>query len=1018
MVGAAVAVALLSLSAAAEESWSSVPPIANADLWGVCYGGGQFVAVGAGGTVLGSPDGLTWTRRASGTTEWLLAVAHNGRVFVAVGDHHTILVSSDGIIWRQRAYNGAGPRLNGVAARDGYFVAVGEKAEITVSVDEGETWTSASSSQTGFVGESWLRAAGPDLRRTTGFLVGGQNGILLNVDIPSLAPLELSVTPSAPVATDVEAIAVEASDVMVIAGASALFTVPGTAGHAYENGFGPLRYRGVVSYNHGELVGVAEGGYIVSSRFQFSGFLGLERATAPAAPDLNAVAASPAAVVAVGNRGAILRKAIPPQAPLVIDGSGSANPAYAGDNVQFAVLASGTSPMSYQWSRNGIPIPGATNAFLDLKNVSQVLEGNYTVAITNAYGSATTEFPLSIVYARPPRVVDANFHADLTNPTQVTSLTDGKILVYDNSNPPALVRLNADGSRDASFTASVSGSSFYMDDRGGILIWGQTTEGYLDHLVRLGTDGSVDRSFAEPATLYGTPIALSDGRFVILNGTAGGISIRHFNSDGRVDAASPSSIIPFPWPTDFLSDFHSVKDEAGRVLVLVTATSLNATQEATRFLFRLSSDGSYDRSYPSVAIADELDELVYAGGKLYGRHRFSSDLGPPAHMPQVNIIFTRLNLDGSPDKTYATVAVSWNPLFQYVGATLAPDGSVLIAGEVAIRRYDPDGHADRYFSAQLIGVNTFGLNLHPVSDGTILISSGAFGPLRSIDGVETSGLARIIPVTDTFKTRLVNLSLRASAGTGPQTLIAGFVVTGNSGSEDLLVRGIGPGLASVGVPPGDALRDPHLTLFSGTSAIATNEDWNIAVADVANRVGAFPLPPGSRDAAFVTSLSRGAYTVHVSGADATPGTALIELYDTNAAPTNGDSSRLVNISGRCRLNTADDVLIAGFVISGQSAKRILIRAVGPGLRQLGVTDAMADPQLTIYHGNEVVAANGDWTFTLPMVDLFKDLGAFALDQDSKDAVVVIDLPPGVYTAVACGTGGSPGSVLLEVYEAF
>jgi hypothetical protein len=59
----------------------------------VTYGNGTFVAVGEGGTILTSPDGVSWTARTSGTSNWLDGVAYGNGLFVAVGDRGTILTS-------------------------------------------------------------------------------------------------------------------------------------------------------------------------------------------------------------------------------------------------------------------------------------------------------------------------------------------------------------------------------------------------------------------------------------------------------------------------------------------------------------------------------------------------------------------------------------------------------------------------------------------------------------------------------------------------------------------------------------------------------------------------------------------------------------------------------------------------------------------------------------------------------------------------------------------------------------
>ncbi len=123
--------------------------------------------------------------------------------------------------------------------------------------------------------------------------------------------------------------------------------------------------------------------------------------------------------------------------------------------------------------------------------------------------------------------------------------------------------------------------------------------------------------------------------------------------------------------------------------------------------------------------------------------------------------------------------------------------------------------------------------------------------------------------------RLVNLSTRTVTATSP--LIAGFVVSG--GTRRVVVRAVGPSLAGFGVT--DALRDPRLTVYADNTVRAMNDDWGggAILTDIFTRVGAFPLPADSRDAAILLTLNPGAYTVHVQGANSTPGSVLLELYE-------------------------------------------------------------------------------------------------------------------------------------------
>jgi hypothetical protein len=136
--------------------------------------GTQFVAVGYNGTILTSPDGVTWTQQASGTGNDLHGVTWGGTQFVSVGYNSTILTSPDGVIWTKQGSNcWSGCDLHGVAWGGMQFVAVGSKGTILTSPD-GVTWTSQAS------------GTGNDLHGVTSFgahvVVGGNGTILTSSD--------------------------------------------------------------------------------------------------------------------------------------------------------------------------------------------------------------------------------------------------------------------------------------------------------------------------------------------------------------------------------------------------------------------------------------------------------------------------------------------------------------------------------------------------------------------------------------------------------------------------------------------------------------------------------------------------------------------------------------------------------------------------------------------------------------------------------------------------------------------
>lgn len=141
---------------------------------------------------------------------------------------------------------------------------------------------------------------------------------------------------------------------------------------------------------------------------------------------------------------------------------------------------------------------------------------------------------------------------------------------------------------------------------------------------------------------------------------------------------------------------------------------------------------------------------------------------------------------------------------------------------------------------------------------------------------EVHDLTRL-PAAAATAGRLSNLSARALVSPGGERLIAGFEVAG--GPARVLIRAIGPTLGQFDVR--SYLGDPWLEVYRGSVLVAANDDWHPATAPepLQRRAGAFGLPVRSRDAAIATSLPPGTYTVHVGGAGADTGVALVEVFE-------------------------------------------------------------------------------------------------------------------------------------------
>lgn len=265
--------------------------------------------------------------------------------------------------------------------------------------------------------------------------------------------------------------------------------------------------------------------------------------------------------------------------------------------------------------------------------------------------------------------------------------------------------------------------------------------------------------------------------------------------------------------------------------------------------------------------------------------------------------------------------------------------------------------------------------------------------------------------------RLVNLSTRGFVPPGG-SLTPGFFIK-SSAPKPLLIRAVGPTLATFGV--GTALGEATLDVIaqSSTAVVASNSDWGgtSTLSNAFASVGAFPLAADSKDAALQTDLASAGYSVRIAPRESgQSGITLAEIYDADSTASSG---RLVNLSTLGFVGTGENVLTAGFVISGNTAKRVLIRAIGPGLAPFGVSDVLANPQLGLVPlgGNEPLATNDDWPNVADLRNAFTNAGAFQLADGSKDAALVVTLEPGAYTVIVSSVDGrSTGQALVEIYD--
>ncbi len=345
------------------------------------------------------------------------------------------------------------------------------------------------------------------------------------------------------------------------------------------------------------------------------------------------------------------------------------------------------------------------------------------------------------------------------------------------------------------------------------------------------------------------------------------------------------------------------------------------------------------------------------------------------------------------------------------------------------------------FNSVALGAPTFewrrnGAIVAGASSATLVISGASAAQEGTYTVTATNASGAAISDSVTLKTntatatqvgRLVNLSILTTAGTGSKILTVGASVGPLSSTEalPLVMRGVGPALKEFFGISG-ALDDPTMTIFpaGSSSALAANDNWGSGQAtnSLFKSLGAFELSPGSLDSAFASlapGLRVGGYTVQVAGKGSSSGTVIAEIYDAAGSARTATTPRLVNLSTRAQLDTAGE-LVVGFVLRGLSARTVLVRAVGPSLGALGVEGVMPDPKLELFdndNGGKKIGENDNWGGDEQIVNVARSVGAFALaGNDTKDAVLLMTLPAGAYSARLSGVGGAGGTAIVEVYE--
>ena len=626
-----------------------------------------------------------------------------------------------------------------------------------------------------------------------------------------------------------------------------------------------------------------------------------------------------------------------------------------GNTVTFSVAASSATQLTYQWSFNGAPIAGAISSTYTTPPVTLAGQGLYTVAVTNSVGTTVSAASLTATFTHDPTYGFSSWTSTTPLPTGTSYIA----VAFDGTN---------------FLTVGLDGTAYYSKD---------------------GTAWTASASNGPPGQAWGqlnsvvnipganTLVAVGNGGAIVTYGT--GTYSGSLQASGTTNiltgvAYGNGSLVAVGYGGACVTSNSGAATWASQTTG--TTQNLNAVAYGNGIFVAVGLDGTVETSSDGTKwAAQKLGSSDDLYGVAYGARGFVA-------------VGTNGGLFTSPDGVLWLQQVSpTNTVLVHVGYG---DGTFVAIG----------------FLGTILTSGDEGVTWSSQSSGTGARLDGVVLGNDSFILVGTGGVMEKSAATD--PSRIINLSARSTVGTGGNILIAGFVLNG-TGTKQVLLRGVGPTLAQFGVT--QALAQPHLALISSAGAtLAANSIWGggPTLTDAFVQVGAFALPGGSDDAALLQPLGAGSYTAQLSGLSSTTGVGLAEIYD---ADTGTPTARLINISARANVGTASNILIAGFVISGNTPETVLIRGIGPTLSQFGVTGSLATPQLVLYDSdNNTLESNSGWGGTAPLTQAFAEVGAFSLTSKSADAAMLVTLPPGAYTAEVSGVGGATGVGLAEIYE--
>jgi hypothetical protein len=1039
-------------------SWTALSSGTTQSLLGIGTDGNTLFVVGLGRTILASTDGQSWTPRTppslNNSSYRGIAKSHGG--WLVVGDVGVALFSLDGVVWDYLPNLALGEGLNAVASNGVSAIATGNGATILQAGDPAllpsggaPTFTSPIASQNLLAGAfttlvanmsgaaplsyQWYKNGTAIASATTASLgfVPVQTGDAgaYTVTVSNTAGSITSVAATLAVTPKPNFVwrnpLPEGGTLNAVTFANGRFLAAGTGSRVLTSTNG-VNWRLAATLPTTQIIGVGSDGLqwvaVGNNGALFTSMDTINWAQRnPSTPtNLRSVVKVNNAWIACGDNGTIITS--PDGAAWTVRPTGVTQALYAVASIAGRYVAVGqggtllTSPDSIAWTR--VPLTGVTGDFYAVAYF-----GDQFVA-AGASGNIFSS-PDGTTWTRRANTANTNALRGVAfNGAQYVFVTDTDrvvvtpdLLMFTNITIPAYnitaprfavthgAGLFVTVGNGGEISSSPDGVTWTQRGSSGAR-WANYRVAFLNtQWVAVGTNGGLLTSpdgttwtrQATPRgnTLYGC--AYGSGRYVVTgeNGTI------FFSTDGVTWTLAASGTTQPLNAVAFTNGRFVAVGNNGVVLTSTNATEWTAgTSGVTGVLQNVGVFGGRFYAIGNVGVilvsGDGATWTALSSGTIQALYGIGTD-GNTFYV----VGGGRTILASTDGQSFAPRTPPPLNNGTYRGVAKA-NGGWLVVGEAGVGLFSLDGVNWEYLPVLAASENLYAVTSNGVS--TIATGQGAT--------ILQAGNPALVP------SRLINVATRGLVEPGG-ALTPGFVLRG-TGRKNVIVRGIGPTLSLFGLPT--ALEDVALELNNQqTGAVtAANDDWGGvgALSNAFASVGAFPLAASSKDAAVQVSLpvNQGGYSVRISpGGTATTGVALAEVYD---ADDDRSPVRVTNVSALGYVGTDENVLTPGFVIRGNVPKLVLIRAVGPGLAAFNVGGLLTDPQLSVYAAgvDAPAASNNDWGGTAALKAAFAAAGAFSLTDNSKDAAVLMSLPPGGYSVQVSGVGSTTGQALVEIYD--